>query len=220
MYYRLTDSQENEFLRLPETGMGYQIIDAKKSGSYLYERYIVLNSEIAIEMNGMEEYLISMVLLQGTEACKRNLEYIQLKSIQLINNKLFRDIAKEPENKKEKGAIDNPVENASGEEIFVRLSAFDNDRRVDKENRCLRPGSFTTTEADYLECKYLNDDPVERYALPSNDEIKWAFYIQPVKTDTLQRGTVQPANGKEGGGKEAYFEKGTAKGTFFKQTEY
>ena len=220
MYYRLTVSQEHEFLRLPETGMGYQIIEAAKTGSYSRERYIVLNSEIAIEMNGMEEYLISMVLLQGTEACKRNLEFIQLNSIQLINNKLFRDIVKEPENKKDKGAIDNPVENANGEEVFVRLSAFDNDRRVDKENRCLRPGSFTTTEADYLVCKYLNDDPVERYALPNNDEIKWAFYIQPDKTDTLQRGTVQPANGKRGGGKEAYFDKGTAKGTFFKQTEY
>ncbi len=220
MYYRLTVSQEHEFLRLPETGMGYQIIEAAKTGSYSRERYIVLNSEIAIEMNGMEEYLISMVLLQGTEACKRNLEFIQLNAIQLINNKLFRDVVKEPENKKDKGAIDNPVENANGEEVFVRLSAFDNDRRVDKENRCLRPGSFTTTEADYLVCKYLNDDPVERYALPNNDEIKWAFYIQPDKTDTLQRGTVQPANGKRGGGKEAYFDKGTAKGTFFKQTEY
>ena len=220
MYYRLTISQEHEFLRLPETGMGYQIIEAAKTGSYSRERYIVLNSEIAIEMNGMEEYLISMVLLQGTEACKRNLEFIQLNAIQLINNKLFRDVVKEPENKKDKGAIDNPVENANGEEVFVRLSAFDNDRRVDKENRCLRPGSFTTTEADYLVCKYLNDDPVERYALPNNDEIKWAFYIQPDKTDTLQRGTVQPANGKRGGGKEAYFDKGTAKGTFFKQTEY
>jgi hypothetical protein len=200
--------------------MGYQIIEAANAGSYLRERYIVLNSEIVIEMNGIEEYLISMVLLQGIDACKRNLEYIQLKSIQLINYKLFRDIANEPENKKGKGAIDNLVENANGDEIFVRLSAFNNDRRVDKENRCLRPGSFATTSNDYFACKYSNDDPVERYALPNNDEIKWAFYIQPLKTDTLQRGTVQPANGKKGGGKEAYFEKGTTKGTFFKQTEY
>jgi hypothetical protein len=220
MYYRVTDSQENEFLKLPETGMGYQIIEAAKSGSFSRERYIVLNSEIAIEMNGMEEYLISMVLLQGTEACKKNLEFIQLKSIQLISNKLFRDIVKEPENKKEKGAIDNPVVFANSEEIFVRLSAFDNDRRVDKENKCLRPGSFTTTHDDYFACKYSKDDPIERYALPNNDEIIWAFYIKPDKSDTLQLGTVQPANGKRGGGKEAYFEKGTAKGTFFKQTEY
>jgi hypothetical protein len=73
---------------------------------------------------------------------------------------------------------------------------------------------------DYLKCKATNDDPIERYALLSNDKIKFAFHIQPRKTDTLQKGTVQPANGKRGGGKEAYFAKGTAAGTFLKQTPY
>jgi len=73
---------------------------------------------------------------------------------------------------------------------------------------------------DYLKCKNTNDDPVERYALPSNNKIKFAFYIQPLKTDTLQKGTVQPAKGKRGGGKEAYFAEGTSAGTFLKQTSY
>ena len=54
----------------------------------------------------------------------------------------------------------------------------------------------------------------------NNDEIKFAFYIKPDNSDTLQRGRVQPANGKRGGGQEAYFEKGTAQGTFFNQTPY
>jgi hypothetical protein len=67
----------------------------------------------------------------------------------------------------------------------VRLSALDNDKRIDKLNKCLRPGSFATTKDDYILCKYINDDPAER-----------------------------------GGGKEAYFEKGTAKGIFFNQAEY
>lgn len=49
---------------------------------------------------------------------------------------------------------------------------------------------------------------------------KYAFHIQPIKSDTLQRGTVQPANEKSGGGKEIYFDKGTAEGTFLKQTPY
>lgn len=220
MYYRLTGSQENEFLNLPETGMGYQIIEANKSGNYNREKFLVLNSEIVIEMNGFEDYLTRLVISEGIFSIKAKAGLITLNSIKVLNEIQYRNLAKEPENKKEKGAIDNPLENTSGDEIFVRLSAFENDRRVDKENRCLRPGSFTTTEADYVVCKYLNDDPVERYALPNNDEIKWAFYIQPLMTDTLQRGTVQPANGKKGGGKEAYFEKGTAEGTFLKQTEY
>jgi hypothetical protein len=49
----------------------------------------------------------------------------------------------------EKGAIDNPVVYANGEEIFVRLSAFDDDKRIDKINKYLRPGSYTTTTEDY-----------------------------------------------------------------------
>ena len=65
------------------------------------------------------------------------------------------------------------------------------DKRVDEKNACLRPRSYTTTEIDYLACKSSLGDPVERYALPGNDQIKWAFYIQPTKKDSLQRGTVQ-----------------------------
>lgn len=220
MYYRLTDLQENEFLRLPETGMGYQIIDAAKSGSYLRERYIVLNSEIAIEMNGHEDGHIRKVINEGISKAKASATTITLSSFSVLNERQLRNYLSEPKNDNEKGAIDNPVESADGSEMFVRLSAFDDDKRIDKVNKCLRPGSFTTTSDDYLACKKSNDDPVERYALPNNDKIKWAFYIQPVRTDTLQRGTVQPANGKRGGGKEAYFEKGTANGTFLKQTEY
>jgi hypothetical protein len=143
-----------------------------------------------------------------------------LNSITVLNEKQIRNQVNESKNEKEKGALDNPKEYANGEEIFVRLSAFDDDKRIDKINKCLRPGSFTTTEDDYIVCKYMDDDPIERYALPNNDEIKFAFYIQPIKSDTLQRGRVQPANGKRGGGKEAYFANGTAKGTFKNQTPY
>ena len=84
----------------------------------------------------------------------------------------------------------------------------------------MRAGSYTTTMDDYLICKSTDVNPVERYALPTNDKIQFAFHIKPVRTDTLQRGTVQPANEKRGGGKEVYFAKGTAVGTFLKQTPY
>ena len=145
---------------------------------------------------------------------------ITLNAIKVLNEKQFRNQVNESKNDNEKGALDNRVESADGNEIFVRLSAFDDDKRIDKVNKCLRPGSFTTTEVDYVDCKLINDKPVERYALPNNDEIKFAFYIKPIISDTLQRGIVQPANWKRGGGKEVYFAKGTAIGTFFKQTPY
>jgi hypothetical protein len=200
--------------------MGYQVIEAGKAGSYTREKFLVLNSEIVIEINGYEADNVRKIITEGIYAIKASASFITLNAISVLNENQFRNVVNESKSENEKGAIENDVENANGEEIFVRLSAFDNDRRIDKANRCLRPGSFTTTMEDSLTCKKINDDPVERYALPNNDEIKFAFHIQPVTTDTLQRGTVQPANNKRGGGKEAYFDKGTARGTFLKQTAY
>jgi hypothetical protein len=220
MYFKLSRSQEIDLLNQPETGMGYQIVEANKAGNYTREKFLVLNSELVIEMNGFEDYMTRLVINGGIFSIKARAEAITLNSITVLNEKQYRNQASEPKSENEKGAIDNPVENASGAEIFVRLSAFDDDKRVDKINKCLRPGSFTTTQNDYILCKNTDDDPVERYALPSSDKIKFAFYIKPEKSDTLQRGRVQPANGKRGGGQEAYFNKGTMPGTFLKQTPY
>lgn len=220
MFFKLSRSQEIDLLNQPETGMGYQIVEATIDGNYSREKFLVLNSEVVIEMDGLEDYITRIVIYEGIFSIKAKADLITLNSIKVLNEKQFRNQVNESKNENEKGALDNKVENANGEEIFVRLSAFDDDKRIDKINNCLRPGSFTTTEDDYIICKYIEDNPVERYALPNNDEIKFAFYIRPLKSDTLQRGRVQPANGKRGGGKEAYFEKGTANGTFFKQTKY
>lgn len=220
MYFKLSTSQENNLLNQPETGMGYQIVEASKAGHYTREKFLVLNSEIVIEMNGYQDANVRKVINEGISSIKAGANYITLNSVAVLNETQIRNAVNESKSEKESGAIDNAVENANGEEIFVRLSAFDNVRRVDKINKCLRTGSFTTTKDDYDKCKTTNDDPVERYALPNNDEIKFAFHIQPEKADSLQRGIVQPANGKRGDGKEAYFANGTAAGTFLKQTAY
>lgn len=220
MYFKLSSQQEIDLLNLPETGMGYQIIEARKSGNYNQEFFLVLNSELVIEMNGYESDFVMKVMMEGIASIKASAEIISLYSISVFSKMRFQDVVTESKNENERGAIENQVVPANGEEVFARLSAFDNDRRVDKANKCLRAGSFTTTEEDYLKSKITNDDPVERYALPKNDKIQFAFYIRPKKIDTLQRGIVQPAYGKRGGGIEAYFEKGTIQGTFVKQTPY
>ncbi len=220
MYYKLSSQQEDQLLHLPETGMGYQVVEASKQGNYTKERFLVLNSEIVIDINGSESKYIRTIINEGIYSAKANANLIVLNSISVLNENQFRGVLNESKNENERAAIDNRVESANGEEIFVRLSAFENDRRVDKVEKCLLPGSFTTTMDDYLKCKSTNADPVERYALPNNDDIKFAFHIQPKQSDTLQRGTVQAANEKKGGGKEAYFANGTSSGTFLKQTSY
>jgi len=220
MYFKLSAQQENELLNKPETGMGYQVIEANREGSYKREKFLVLNSEIIIELNGFESDYIRKIIREGISLIKMSAVPILLRSISVLTETQFRNMVNERKNDSEKGATENSVENANGTEIFVRLSAFDDDKRIDKSQKRLRPGSYTTTKDDYCKCKEIKDDPIERYALPNNEQIKYAFHIQPVKSDTLQRGTVQPANGKRGGGKEVYFDKGTSTGTFILQTAY
>jgi hypothetical protein len=118
------------------------------------------------------------------------------------------------------GALNNPKESAKGDEIFVRVSAFADDRRIDFVNKKLKPGSYTTTEQDYQDCVGTHDDPIDRYALPNDEPIVWAFYIKPKSTDILQRGIVQPAFGHKGGGIEAYFDAGTSNDTFLETRTY
>ena len=219
MYYRLKAEQEQSLLRHPETGMGYQIVEATRTGSYTKERFLVLNSTIAIEMDFRQTEFVRKTIGEGIDVIAATANIFNLNIRNILNEREFRNQLNEQDGD-EKGAIENPVENANGTEVFVRLSAFRDDKRVDKTNKCLLPGSYSTTTDDYLKCKAIKDDPVERYALPSDEKIKWAFYIQPKREDTLQRGKVQPANGKRGGGKEVYFGKGTSAGTLLNETEY
>lgn len=220
MYYKLSLFQENKLIHMPETGMGYQVVEAIKSGGYIREKYLVLNSEVVIQIDNYVDGYVRQIIRDGILSVKSGAPLIILNEISVLSNNQFYSVINESKKEDEKGAKDNPVENADGKEVFVRLSAFDDDKRVDKINKCLRPGSFTTTMNDYILCKNFDCDPVERYALPNNDKIKFVFHIIPVKSDTLQRGIVQPANGKKGGGEEAYFKNGTSAGTFLKQTTY
>lgn len=126
MYFKLSASQENDLLNRPETGMGYQVVEAIKAGSYTREKFLVLNSEVVIEMNTYINDNVRMVINEGTDSIKAKASIITLNSISVFNEKQIRSIVNE-----------------------------------------------------------------------SKDE-----------------------NGKRGGGKEAYFAKGTAAGTFIKQTSY
>ena len=192
MLFKLSTSQETDLLNQPETGMGYQVIEATKYGNYNKERFLVLNSEIVIEMNALAKANIRKVINEGIFTAKASASFIALNTITVFSEKQFRNIVSESINVTGLGAIDSKIEYADGVEVFVRLSAFEDDKRVDKENKCLRPGSFTTTFDDYINCKKSNANPIERYALPNDEVIKFVFHIQPKQIDTLQRGIVQP----------------------------
>jgi hypothetical protein len=216
---------------MPETGMGYQIVEAAKYGQSDVKRYIVYNSELAVNLDTEFKAYKRQIFSEGfSKILNRSSELmLETKSIRVLNKAeviqskalTFSEAkATKKRHKGDKGAKDSPKENANGIEVFVRLSAYEDDKRIDFINKRLTSGSYTTTESDYNECVSTNDDPVDRYALPNDETIKWAFYIKPKTNDTLQRGIVQPAFDHEGGGIEAYFENGTSNETYFQKKSY
>ena len=141
--FKLSEAQENELLNQPETGMGYQVVEASKAGSYTREKFIVLNSEFVFEMMASQtntdtsgKVFLSQLSYSDRQKLNENAQnkasIITLNNMSVLNGRQFRNIVNESKNENEGGAIENPVE-TNGEEIFVRLSAFDNDRRVDKK---------------------------------------------------------------------------------------
>lgn len=231
MIYRIYEQDADTLLEKPETGMGYQIVNATQ-----YERFgaikkmVVYNTNLAVELDSNFSVNKRKIINEGYKSVLNKATELMLDtdSIKVLDQSTIREIKSLSLSNKiykkrhsgGKGATDSQKEYANGNEIFVRVSAFEDDRRVDFKNKKLKDGTFTTTESDYKECVSTNDGPVDRYALPNNDDIKWSFYIKPKTFDTLQRGIVQPAFGQEGGGIEAYFENGTSNDTLLFKREY
>jgi hypothetical protein len=229
MIYKAWDSEIEKFLSLSETGMGYQVIEAKPYGRTCKEKYIVYYSQIIVEYDKAYEFKTKILTKTFSEILNEAIFLtLETASVSLVPKSFLLERRTLSENKErykhrhsgDKGAKDNPKESADGNEIFVRLSAYINDKRIDFEKKKLKKGSYTTTQLDYMDCVKYSDDPVDRYALPNDDQIEWAFYIRPERIDELQRGIVQPAFGHDGGGWEVFFENGTSDGTFLTTKEY
>jgi hypothetical protein len=195
------------------------------------KRYVVYNSELAVNLDTEFKTYKRQIFSEGfSKALNRSDELVlATDSIRILNKaevsqskalRFSKANASKKRHSGDKGAKDSSKENGSGMEVFVRLSAYEDDKRIDFQNKRLMPGSYATTEKDYNECVSINDDPVDRYALPNDEIIKWAFCTKPKASNSLQRGIVQPVFDHEGGGIEAYFENGTSNDTYFQKKVY
>lgn len=103
-------------------------------------------------------------------------------------------------------------ESANGNDVFVRLSAYYDDIRIDAQRmRCI-PYTFTTTYDEAMKCKRNKHsiNPCDYFGLPNCVQPKWMFVLRPKKGDLLRRGKVMPAFDKSGGGTEVFFANGTS----------
>lgn len=228
MIYRAYSSDTSKLLSLPETGMGYQVIDASMP-DHTKRRFVAYNAELVVDLDSQLFESKAIIKRSYVAALASAKDFLgATASITLVSRSLITEsrvvasskVANKHRYSGGKGAKDSAQEIANGSDVFVRLSAYENDRRVDALNKRLIPGTYATTDADYRDCVLYNDDPVDRYALPNDEEIKWAFFVRPRIGDKLRRGIVQPAFGHDGGGLEVLFDDGTSNGTYFEKRGY
>ncbi len=230
MIYKIYKQDAETLLEKPETGMGYQIINASQYGRHQIRKFVVYNTNLAVEIDSDFQANKRLIINEGYETSLNKATELMLEtdSIKVFEHTSVREFKSLSETKKVnkkrysggKGATENPKEFANGTDVYVRISAYEDDKRIDFEKMKLKLGTFTTVFIDYSDCVSTNDDPIDRYALPNEENIKWAFYIRPKSNDILQKGIVQPAFDHEGGGIEAYFENGTSENTYLMKREY
>lgn len=232
MIYKAYNLDTSKLLTLPETGMGYQVIEARKFGKSLKDKFIVYNAELVIDLDANFFDFRNQIITKGFSETLNKAEMlpVETQSISLLPKSFIQETRYLSESKKSnkkrysggKGAKDSHEEKPNGIDVFVRLSPYMDDHRIDFARRRLVEGSFTTTKQDYIDCISYKDDPIDRYALPykEGETVNWAFFLQPKFTDILQRGIVQPAFGHDGGGIEAFFKNGTSNDTYLGRTPY
>lgn len=216
--YKLTTELRQKLISLPETGMGYQIVNAKFY-DWSYKECIVINSSIIEPTNNRTAVELFKALLNedlnSFEKNERATNLIIDVSLKIRTNVSLEGFLREQKSSGTGADKQSETETKYGEK-FVRFSHFENDNRIDKTNMSVVPGTYATTFEDASYCVKNRINPISRYALPNNLSIEYAFHIHPLTGTKLKRGIVEPANNQIGGGLEVIFTKGTTAKTVVK----
>jgi len=65
MIFKAYSSDQRQFLSLPETGMGYQIIEAKRYSKTSKDRFVVFNSELVIDLDSKFSDFKRQIITEG-----------------------------------------------------------------------------------------------------------------------------------------------------------
>lgn len=206
MPYKLSTEQTRGLISQPETGMGYQYVEASMS-NFSILKGVVLNSEVFIPEDKIEKimgkrFLTYSAILNEAESPGyiQKINVIGRDRLHLGEIKYFAKSAGVPASQATASLIEK-------DQIFKRFSPYGNDHRIGEDGSLL-PGAYATTEADAQNVK-TGTDAMNRYALPSDDPAIYVFTIQPPEKTSVRVGTVEPANGKPGGGVEVLFKNGS-----------
>ena len=207
--FKLNLTLQSHLLNQPESGMGYQIVEATTFDNAI-KRGIAYNAELFLfeeEPRAMLKASYQNLLAEA------KISTGEIKSLHVVTNTtstspafVLRETSVSGE-KKSHPAKDAPIERTKEREVFKRFTAYENDHRIASDGRLL-PGTYATTEEDAKHVR-TGKEAVARYALPNPKPASNKWTIKPHKDTFIQYGIVEPAYGQPGGGVEVIFTKGT-----------
>ena len=209
----LSESAIEELQALPETGMGFQLVEATLWGNS--SQLLVLNSEVAIDISQLDlspSENISDILrnesnilnaMRGEE--KTIFSAPSAHSFNLISTRISPPsistygipIAATPSSLIKHVTLKRI-------RVFHRFSAFNPDRRVDPKTGDFLPGTYATVDSEvpFIPSGF---SAVGRFALPNNQAASHLYVIEASAGTKVSFGTVAPAFSQAGGGVEAFF---------------
>lgn len=214
---KVSSGIQKKLLGMQESGMGFQVVNATFQDNRIRE-CIIINATLA---EPVDDRSVQRVLAAMKEEYSEVFYKFAEPSTEIIDVRLKKDMGifrtktslMLEEFGESKSAVNAPEGYTKINERFIRFSHFEDDKRIDKVNKCLLPGTYATTFDDATYCINNKIDPAERYALPNTLTINYAFHVLPSERTPIKRGIVEPANGQPGGGEEALFTKGTSHNT-------
>jgi len=216
--WNLGELATKSLMDLPETGMGFQLVEAVIWGNTT--ALLVLNSERAIDLSEIE-----LVPGKDPSAILRNgLHIIEIMKSGVVETifaapqphsfrLLSSRIAKMPTttgaaaaNSRQAALPSSLVKHValSANRVFHRFSAFNPDRRIDPATGSFLPGTYAAPESEvpFVPTGFV---VVGRFALPNNLPASYHYEIEAPSGTSVDFGTVAPSFGQAGGGVEAYF---------------
>lgn len=209
---RISDQSARRLTQLPESGMGFQVIQFRGAN------FVVLNATIIFPLTDIsergfleEEYWLLSYDPSGPEAPQiSQLEIMDLSGeLSIVFSQLDRQLQDSSLGLTFTKTVTSPPEYVISSRrpySYYRFCASPYDKRVDKNTGDFLPGTYATTYND-LHFVPSGFAAVGRYAIPNPASARFVSQIITYNRPTLM-GTSPPNFGQAGGGVEVLFQSG------------
>ena len=185
---KLNESETRDLLAQPETGMGYQAVEALLWDNKK-QRGIAYNAELLFLGNEPQNFLRRdpyTTVLESAQSSGSKIKKLRVLPRETVAHR-SSDIWDAPVMLKKKAtpAKDAPIEKTKSGEVFKRFSAYEDDKRR-RPNGSWRDGTYATTEEDAKNIK-TGKEAVARYALPNPSPASYVFTAVRTKIPKSRR---------------------------------